>query len=48
MGDPEFSASSSPEALQTLPPNLKRNNPLLRSVKGIRAEIQQARERLSQ
>lgn len=30
------------EALQALPANLKRNNPLLRSVKGIRAEVQQA------
>lgn len=29
-------------ALQALPDDLKRNNPLLRSVKGIRAEVQQA------
>lgn len=36
------------EALQILPANLKHNNPLLRSVKGIRAEIQQTRENLSQ
>jgi septal ring-binding cell division protein DamX len=30
------------EALQALPADLKRDNPLLRSVKGIRAEVRQA------